>query len=86
MTLSNRLRAIADLLDLLAPAGLAERVNPIDDNASLEIAKNAYDFCLKFSEGRRLLQILEANGVGISVYDDEGNYIHRNELDPLIEA
>lgn len=73
MTLSDRLRAIADILDLLRPAGLENQTNSIDDNDSLEISKEAYDFCLKFSKGQEALQILKTDGMNIAIYSDGEN-------------
>lgn len=87
MDLATRLRAIADLLDLLKTAGLAEQACPIDDNSTLEFTEAAHNFCLESAEGWQLLQLLQSGGMSFFVHEDISyRDSYRDELDILFEV
>lgn len=80
--LSEKLRALADLLDIVAAAGMGDEVAPIDNNQTLEISQAAYNYCMEIPQGREALQILESLGIHITQYDAFG-YV--SDLDLIAE-
>lgn len=74
MKLVDRLRAIAELIDLAEAAGHEGKVTPVDNNQTLEIYQATYNALLSDARARQILGKLEQSG-GVSIlYFGENGY------------